>query len=55
MGSDNDVLTPKALVIPNVSTTAGNQPLGAATGNIYMSGTKLYFCDGTNRVLITSA
>ena len=54
MATNEEILTPKALVIPR-RTTANGQPLGAATGNIFISGAKLFFCDGTNRVLVTSA
>lgn len=54
MATNEEVLYPKALIIPLISNP-DSQPAGTATGNIFMSGAKLYFCDGTSRKLVTSA
>ena len=48
-----ETLQPKALVLPIYNSAT--YPLGTAKGNIFMSGVKLYFSDGTNVVLVTSA
>jgi hypothetical protein len=49
--STNDILTPTALILPNV---AGQGSINIS-GSIGISGAKLYFSNGTSWELVTSA
>ena len=50
----DDCLAPRNLILP-IMTGVANQPKGTDKGQIFISGAKLYFSDGTNNVLVTSA
>lgn len=54
MATNEEILIPKALIVPQYASAAV-KPAATAIGNIFLSGAKLCYCDGSIIQTITSA